>query len=82
MYFLIHIREMEDKTELNGVESYVYEKVRLLYSQVTRINERWKIKQNLMVSKGKSMKRFVSYIPLSSLPYTPILHPIYPYPPP
>jgi len=31
MYFLIHIREIEDKTELNGVESYVYEKVCLLY---------------------------------------------------
>lgn len=27
MYFLIHIREMEDKTELNGIESYVYGKV-------------------------------------------------------
>jgi hypothetical protein len=26
MYFLIHIREIEDKTELNGVESYVHEK--------------------------------------------------------
>lgn len=26
MYFLIHIREMEDKTELNGIESYVYGK--------------------------------------------------------
>lgn len=25
MYFLIHIREIEDKTELNGVESYVWE---------------------------------------------------------
>jgi hypothetical protein len=27
MYFLIHIREMQDKTELNGIESYVYAKV-------------------------------------------------------
>ena len=29
MYYLIHIGEIEDKTELNGIESYVYEKSKI-----------------------------------------------------